>query len=87
MSQLIDQHQASMGQIAMCKAFVTERARDVVRWGREVFGGNGIIYENYAMKAMMDMEAIYTYEGTYDINTLVAGREITGLSAFKAGKN
>lgn len=76
-----------MGQIAMCKAFVTSSARDVVKWGREVFGGNGIIHEHYAMKAMMDLEAVYTYEGTYDINTLVAGRELTGLSAFKGGKN
>lgn len=35
------------------------------------------------MKALTDMEAIYTYEGTYDINTLIAGRELTGMSAFK----
>ena len=35
------------------------------------------------MKALADMEAIYTYEGTYDINTLVTGRELTGLSAFR----
>lgn len=35
------------------------------------------------MKAVADIEAIYTYEGTYDINTLVAGREITGVAAFK----
>lgn len=86
-SQLVDQNKASIGQIAMCKAFVTASGRDVVRWGREVFGGNGIIHEQYAMKAMMDMEAIYTYEGTYEVNTLVAGREITGLNAFKGGKN
>jgi acyl-CoA oxidase len=48
-----------------------------------VYGGNGIIHSNYAMKAMADMEAIYSYEGTYDINTLVAGRDITGVAAFK----
>lgn len=35
------------------------------------------------MKALLDAESIYTYEGTYEINTLVAGREITGKSAFK----
>lgn len=47
-------------------------------------GGNGILLENRAMKALMDMEVIYTYEGTYDINMLIAGREITGgLKAFK----
>jgi alkylation response protein AidB-like acyl-CoA dehydrogenase len=48
-----------------------------------VYGGNGITHENYVMKALADMEAIYTYEGTYDINTLVAGRELTGVGAFK----
>lgn len=36
------------------------------------------------MKAMMDIEAAHSYEGTYDINSLVAGRELTGISAFKA---
>jgi alkylation response protein AidB-like acyl-CoA dehydrogenase len=46
-------------------------------------GGNGILIENRAMKALMDIEGVYTYEGTYEINTLVAGRELTGVSAFK----
>ena len=46
-------------------------------------GGNGIILENYVMKAFIDMEGVYTYEGTYDINTMVAGRELTGIAAFK----
>jgi len=51
---------------------------------RECLGGNGILLENHVMKAMNDMEVIYTYEGTYDINMLVSGRELTGgLAAFK----
>lgn len=74
MSKLVDEEKISIGQIAMTKAWVTERAREVAKWGREVYGGNGIIYTNYAMKAVADIEAIYTYEGTYEINTLVAGR-------------
>ena len=82
-SKMIDEGKATMGQIAMTKAWVTERTREVTRWGREMFGGNGITHENYVMKALADAEAIYTYEGTYDVNTLVAGRELTGLSAFK----
>jgi acyl-CoA oxidase len=45
-------------------------------------GGNGILRENYAMQALLDMEVLYTYEGTYDINSLVAGFELTGLKAF-----
>lgn len=82
-SKLADEGKISIGQIAMTKAWATERAREVAKWGREVYGGNGIIHSNYAMKALADIEAIYTYEGTYDINTLVAGREITGVAAFK----
>lgn len=47
-------------------------------------GGNGILIENHAIKAMADMEVIYTYEGTYDVNSLVSGRELTGgLSAIR----
>lgn len=73
-----------MGQIAMTKAWVTDRGREVARLGREMMGGNGIIFDNYTIKALGDMEAVYTYEGTYDINVLVAGRELTGIPAFKA---
>lgn len=58
--------------------------REVCAIAREVCGGNGILLENHVIKAMMDMEANHTYEGTYDINMLVSAREITGgLSAFK----
>jgi glutaryl-CoA dehydrogenase len=47
-------------------------------------GGNGILLENKVIKFMMDNEALYTYEGTYDINSLISGREITGgIPAFK----
>jgi len=54
--------------------------------GREAMGGNGILYENYVMKAMADMEAVSCVEGTYDINQLICGRELTGISAFKTLK-
>ena len=51
---------------------------------RELCGGNGILLENHVMKAMMDIEALHTYEGTYEVNMLVSGREITGgLMAFR----
>jgi len=46
-------------------------------------GGNGILLENRAMKHLADIEAIHTYEGTHEVNTLVCGREITGFAAFK----
>ena len=72
-----------MGMASMGKAYVTERTREVTRLGREMFGGNGIISDNYVMKALVDNEALYTFEGTYEVNTLVAGRELTGFAAFK----
>lgn len=51
---------------------------------REICGGNGIILDHRVMKHHADMETIHTYEGTYEINMLVSGREITGgLAAFK----
>jgi acyl-CoA oxidase len=81
--ELGEKGQNTIGKYAMAKAWVTLRIRESAALAREMMGGNGIIHDNYAIKAMMDMEAIYTYEGTYDINSLVAGRELTGLAAFK----
>ena len=83
LAKLADEKKVTIGQVALTKAFVTERAREVVRWGREVYGGNGITHDNYVMKALADMEGVYTYEGTYDVNVLVSGRELTGIAAFK----
>jgi glutaryl-CoA dehydrogenase len=51
---------------------------------RDMCGGNGILLENHVIKQMMDIEAVHTYEGTYEVNMLVSGREITGgLNSFK----
>ena len=83
LTELKEREESSIGKLALGKAWITLRMREVTALGREMLGGNGIILDNYAMKAFCDMEAIYTYEGTYDINSLVAGRELTGLAAFK----
>ena len=80
----MDAGKATLGQIARAKAHVTNLGRETVSLAREVCGGNGILMENKVIKAFLDMEAVYTYEGTYDINSLVSGRELTGgLSAIK----
>ena len=73
----------TIGRIAMAKASCTSNCREVASLARNVMGGNGILLENQAIKMMMDIETIHTYEGSYEINTLVAGREMTGLSAIK----
>ena len=47
-----------------------------------LLGGNGILLENHVGRFVADSEAIYSYEGTREINTLIVGRAITGLGAF-----
>jgi glutaryl-CoA dehydrogenase len=67
---------------ALAKAFCTVRMRETVGYARELLGGNGILLENQVGRFVADAEAIYSYEGTREINTLIVGRAITGLSAF-----
>ena len=73
----------TIGQASLIKGWNSLMGREACRLGREMLGGNGILIDFYMAKAMADMEAIYTYEGTYDVNALVAGREMTGVAAFK----
>ncbi|KAJ6913310.1 hypothetical protein NC651_015734 [Populus alba x Populus x berolinensis] len=71
------------GQASLAKAWISLKARETASIGRELLGGNGILSDFLVAKALCDLEPIYTYEGTYDINTLITGREITGLASFK----
>jgi glutaryl-CoA dehydrogenase len=82
LSQLQDQDEAKDHHSALAKAFCTVRMRETVGWARELLGGNGILLENQVGRFVADAEAIYSYEGTREINTLIVGRAITGLSAF-----
>ncbi|MFD6415685.1 acyl-CoA dehydrogenase family protein [Streptomyces sp. NPDC060194] len=67
---------------AMAKAHCTTRMREVVGWGRELLAGNGIVLDYSIGRFVADAEALYSYEGTREINTLITGRSVTGLSAF-----
>lgn len=67
---------------ALAKAFVTARMREVVAWSREIFGGNGILLDHDIARFFADAEAIYSFEGTREMNTLIVGKAITGESAF-----
>ena len=58
------------------------RLRETVAMGRGITGGNGILADDYDIAFFSDAEAIYTYEGTHEINALVIGRALTGDSAF-----
>ena len=66
------------GQAARLKGHCSKLGRETVALARECMGGNGILAEYGVMRHFCDMEALYTYEGTYDINSLVSGRELTG---------
>jgi len=67
---------------SLAKVFCTLRTRDIVSRAREVMGGNGILLEHDVARFVADSEAIYSYEGTKEINSLIVGRSITGFSAF-----
>lgn len=73
---------ADMAQAALAKSYTSSLMRDTVGLGRSIFGGNGIVTDYPMAKIFADAEAIYTYEGSYEINSLIAGRAITGLSAI-----
>jgi alkylation response protein AidB-like acyl-CoA dehydrogenase len=67
---------------AIVKAFCTSKARETVSMAREAMGGNGILVDYNVARHFADAEAIYSYEGTYQMQTLIVGKAITGLSAF-----
>ncbi|MFL6026611.1 MAG: acyl-CoA dehydrogenase family protein [Friedmanniella sp.] len=67
---------------ALAKAFATTKMRETVGWAREILGGNGIVLEHGVARFFADAEAIYSYEGTRDMNSLIVGRAITGFAAF-----
>lgn len=82
LSELQDKDQLKDEHASLAKVFCTLRTRDIVRGAREVMGGNGILLEHNVARFVADAEAIYSYEGTKEINTLIVGRSITGMSAF-----
>ena len=67
---------------ALAKAFATTKARETVAMAREILGGNGIVLDYGVARFFADVEALYSYEGTREINTLLVGRALTGQSAF-----
>ncbi len=82
LSELQDQDLLKDEHASMAKVFTSMRMRDVVSRAREVMGGNGILLEYDVARFVADAEAIYSYEGTKEINSLIVGRAITGYSAF-----
>ena len=82
LSQLQDEGKLTDEHASLAKVFCTLRTRDIVSHAREVMGGNGILLQYDVARFVADAEAIYSYEGTKEINSLIVGRAITGFSAF-----
>ncbi len=81
-SQLQDAGEQKDEHSALAKAFATARMRETVANAREILGGNGIVLDKGVARFFADAEAIYSYEGTREMNTLIVGRAITGSAAF-----
>ncbi len=82
MARMQESGRLSMDHAALAKATCTRSMRETVALGRSILGGNGITTEHEMAKIFADAEAIYSYEGTYEVNALLVGRAVTGISAF-----
>jgi glutaryl-CoA dehydrogenase len=69
-------------QVSLCKRNNVRAALDVARRCRGILGGNGILLEYPVIRHMLNLESVYTYEGTHEIHTLVLGGALTGIQAF-----
>jgi glutaryl-CoA dehydrogenase len=82
LSRLLEDGKLTDTIAALAKFNNTRKAREVILEARELLGGNGILLDYHVVRHMADIEVIYTYEGTADIQELIVGRKITGVSAF-----
>ncbi len=70
------------GQISLAKRNNVDIARNIARDARDILGANGVTDDYQCGRHMLNLESVYTYEGTHDIHTLVVGQDVTGLAAF-----
>jgi alkylation response protein AidB-like acyl-CoA dehydrogenase len=82
LAQMDDEGHLGDHHAALAKAFCTAKSRETVSWGRELLGGNGIVADYNVARFFNDAEALYSYEGTYQMQNLIVGKAITGLGAF-----
>ena len=83
LGRLKDQGKYTPAQVSMAKMNNTNVAREICSKARTILGANGVVDEYPIMRHMANMEAVYTYEGTHDMHTLVIGQEVTGIPAFR----
>ena len=76
--------QACRSRTISAKMNNVSEALKIARTARNILGANGVALDYHVIRHMLNLEAVYTYEGTHDIHTLIVGRDITGLDAFSA---
>jgi glutaryl-CoA dehydrogenase len=82
LSQLDDEGKLADYHASLAKAFCTARMRETVAWARELCGANGIVVDYNVARYFADAEALYSYEGTFQMQNLIVGKAVTGLGAF-----
>ena len=82
LAQLQEEGKMSGGMASLAKMNNARKAKQVCADARDIMGGNGVLLEYYVARHLSDMEIVYTYEGTDTIQSLIVGREITGIGAF-----
>ena len=81
--RLMDENKSDANMISLIKRNNVSKRLDIARSARDILGGNGISDEYHVMRHMINLETVKTYEGTHDIHTLIMGRNLTGIQAFK----
>ncbi len=82
LSQLQEASKMTGGMASLAKMNNARKAKQVCSDARDIMGGNGVLLEYHVARHLSDMEIVYTYEGTDTIQSLIVGREITGIGAF-----
>jgi glutaryl-CoA dehydrogenase len=86
LARLVDEHgKASPEQVSLCKRNNVKVALEIARSARSVYGANGITDAYPPIRHALNLESVYTYEGTHEVHTLILGKGITGIDAFGAG--
>jgi glutaryl-CoA dehydrogenase len=82
LGRLKDQAKETFKQVSMAKRNNVRKALEIARLGRSILGANGISGEYQCMRHMCNLESVDTYEGTYEIHTLIIGHDLTGIEAY-----
>ncbi|WP_369045538.1 acyl-CoA dehydrogenase family protein [Sinomonas sp. P10A9] len=83
MAELAERGDLTNAQAAMVKMATSQKAKWICNEARDMLGGQGLLLENHIARHMTDMEVVATYEGTDSMQSLIIGRDITGMSAFR----